>query len=52
MSQNKAPQVVARVIDGLRGAGGDATADWMEEHSLPRARAKAELLDGIRTRQP
>lgn len=51
MSQNKAPQVVAQVIEGLRGAGDLATADWMERHSLPRARAKADLLAGIRGRQ-
>ncbi|MFT4109487.1 FMN-binding negative transcriptional regulator [Propionicimonas sp.] len=52
MSQNKSPQVVGQVIHGLREAGSRATADWMEEHSLPRARAKADLLDGIRTRRP
>lgn len=51
MSQNKAPQVVGQVIDGLRGAGGTATADWMEQNSLPRALAKADLLAGIRGRQ-
>lgn len=48
MSQNKTPQVIEQVIDGLRGAGGDATADWMEEYSLPRAQAKADLLAGLR----
>ena len=51
MSQNKTPQVVGQVIDGLRSAGGEATADWMAEHSLPRAQAKAELLAGLRTRR-
>ncbi len=48
MSQNKAPEVVGRVIDGLRAAGGHDTADWMAEHALPRAQAKADLLAGIR----
>ena len=50
MSQNKTPDVVGRVIEGLRDRGGDATADWMQEHSLPRAREKADLLAGIRQR--
>lgn len=48
MSQNKTPEVVGQVIAGLREAGGARTADWMEEHSLPRARAKADLLAGLR----
>ncbi len=48
MSQNKTPTVVGQVIDGLRGTGGDDTADWLAEHSLPRARAKADLLAGLR----
>jgi transcriptional regulator len=48
MSQNKTPTVVEQVIDGLEGSGGSATADWMRQHSLPRARAKAEMLDGLR----
>ena len=51
MSQNKTPQVIGQVIDGLRQSGGTATADWMEQHSLPRAIAKADLLAGIRGRQ-
>nr|WP_300149468.1 FMN-binding negative transcriptional regulator [Propionicimonas sp.] len=48
MSQNKTPEVVSQVIAGLRDAGGEATADWMAEHSLPRAQAKADLLAGLR----
>lgn len=51
MSQNKTPDAVAQVIDGLRAGGGEATAEWMAEHSLPRATAKAELLAGIRDRR-
>lgn len=50
MSQNKTPQVVGQVIDGLRETGGEETADWMAQHSLPRAEAKAELLAGLRQR--
>ncbi len=50
MSQNKSPEVIEQVIDGLEGAGGEETADWMREHSLPRAQAKADLLAGIRQR--
>ncbi len=50
MSQNKTPVAIGQVIDGLRTGGGDATANWMAEHSLPRARAKADLLAGIRDR--
>jgi transcriptional regulator len=51
MSQNKTPAAVAQVIDGLRASGGEATAEWMAEHSLPRAQAKADLLAGIRDRR-
>jgi len=51
MSQNKTPAAVGQVIDGLRSSGGEATADWMAEHSLPRAKAKADLLAGIRERR-
>ena len=52
MSQNKEPVVVGQVIAGLQGSGGEATADWMAEHSLPRAQAKADLLAGIRAHRP
>ncbi len=51
MSQNKTPAAVGQVIDGLRAGGGEASADWMAEHSLPRAQAKADLLAGIRARR-
>jgi transcriptional regulator len=51
MSQNKTPAAVAQVIDGLRASGGEATAEWMAENSLPRAKAKADLLAGIRDRR-
>jgi transcriptional regulator len=51
MSQNKTPAAISQVIDGLRDSGGAATAEWMAEHSLPRAQAKADLLAGIRDRR-
>lgn len=50
MSQNKTPEVIGQVIDGLEATGGEATAEWLRTHSLPRAQAKADLLDGIRAR--
>ena len=52
MSQNKEPIIVGQVVAGLHSSGGEATADWMTEHSLPRAQAKADLLAGIRNRSP
>lgn len=52
MSQNKSPQVISQVIERLQETGGTHTADWMTANSLPRAQAKAELLDGIRARRP
>ncbi len=52
MSQNKMPDDVRGIIDGLRGSDGgeDAvvTATWMAEHSLPAAEARAALLDDVR----
>lgn len=50
MSQNKSPEVIGQVIEGLDSTGDEATADWMRTHSLPRAEAKADLLAGIRSR--
>lgn len=48
MSQNKAPDDVAGVIDGLRSEAGDdqavLTATWMQEHSIPAAQRRAALL--------
>lgn len=51
MSQNKPPEVIEQVIDGLRESGGDETAEWMAEVSLPRAEAKAAKLAAIRSGQ-
>jgi transcriptional regulator len=52
MSQNKMPDDVRGIIDGLRSSAGDedavVTATWMAEHSLPAAQARAELLDDVR----
>ncbi len=48
MSQNKSPEVIEQVIAGLAEAGSVEASEWMRENSLPRARAKAELLAGIR----
>jgi transcriptional regulator len=51
MSQNKMPDEVAGVIDGLRtDVGGDQavlTATWMRQHSLPAAERRADLLDDL-----
>lgn len=51
MSQNKAPEVIGQVIEGLRETGDGGVSDWMSAHSLPRAQAKAELLVGLRKAQ-
>jgi transcriptional regulator len=48
MNQNKSPEVIEQVIDGLAQAGNAEAAEWMRQHSLPRARAKAEMLAGLR----
>jgi transcriptional regulator len=50
MSQNKAPEVIEAVIEGLENSGSSATAGWMRDNSLPRALAKADLLAGLRRR--
>ncbi|HSO02967.1 MAG TPA: FMN-binding negative transcriptional regulator [Candidatus Limnocylindrales bacterium] len=51
MSQNKRPQDVRGIVDGLRTEAGDGpatlTASWMERHSVPAADARAALLDEI-----
>ena len=39
------------MIAGLREVGGAGSAEWMQQHSLPRAVAKENLLAGIRGRQ-
>jgi transcriptional regulator len=48
MSQNKMPDDVAGMVDGLRhevgGERAEATADWMQENSLPAAQRRAALL--------
>jgi transcriptional regulator len=47
MSQNKAPADVVGIVDGLRDEadlGAGAAAAWMQEHSLPAAQRRADLL--------
>jgi transcriptional regulator len=55
MSQNKRPEDVRGVVEGLIGAGDDSavlTASWMEQNSLPAAQRRASLLDEVaRTRR-
>ncbi len=46
MSQNKTPDAVAQVIDGLRAAGGEATADWMAEHSPAESNSEGGAARG------
>lgn len=48
LSQNKAPGDVEGVIAGLLGAGEDELAAEIAAVSLPHARARAELVDGVR----
>lgn len=48
MSQNRTPEVIGQVIKGLRETGPSPVADWMSEHSLPRAEEKAAKLSAIR----
>ncbi len=52
MSQNKLPADVEGIIGGLRGEGsGDRdavlTAAWMQEHSLPAAQHRAQILADV-----
>jgi transcriptional regulator len=53
MSQNKAPDDVLGIIDGLRtDASDDAamqTAAWMEQQSLPAAQQRAATLEALAT---
>ena len=49
MSQNKAPDDVTGIVSGLISRGdadpdAEATAAWMQEHSLPAAQRRADLL--------
>lgn len=48
MNQNKSPEIVQQVIDGFTASGNLDAANWMREYALPRAVAKAKLVDGIR----
>ena len=52
MGQNKSPEDIQGIVAGLRRHGGGddavATADWMEQHSLPAAQRRADLLADLR----
>jgi transcriptional regulator len=50
MNQNKSPEIVQQVIDGFEATGNTAAASWMRENALPRALARAELVNDIRQR--
>ena len=51
MSQNKRPEDVRGIVDGLRMEAGDAgalvTASWMERHSVPAANRRAALIERV-----
>jgi transcriptional regulator len=55
MSQNKSPDDVRGIIEGLHGASdgdrADATAEWMQQHSLPAAERRADLLADLAMRR-
>ena len=57
MSQNKRPEDVRGIVDGLRGAPSDdagavLTASWMAQHSGPAADRRAALLDQVARSRP
>jgi transcriptional regulator len=51
MSQNKRPEDVRGIVDGLRAEAGDdsavLTASWMEANSVPAAQRRAALLEQV-----
>jgi len=51
MSQNKRPEDVRGIVDGLRADAGDdlavLTADWMEQNSVPAADRRSALLERV-----
>lgn len=51
MSQNKRPEDVRGIVDGLLGdSSGDAaaqTASWMQQHSVPAAERRSALLEKV-----
>jgi transcriptional regulator len=55
MSQNKQPDDVRGIIEGLAGLGDDPmaqqTADWMARESLPAAQRRALLLEDLVVRR-
>lgn len=48
LNQNRTPEDIADVIDGLRDVGSDALAAEMEEVSLPHAEARHQLMADVR----
>lgn len=53
MSQNKGPEDVRGIVDGLRSDAGDEaallTAQWIAEHSVPAADRRYALMDELRS---
>lgn len=53
MSQNKSPEDVRGIVDGLRSDAGDdaamLTASWIAEHSVPAAVRRYALMDEVRS---
>lgn len=50
LSQNKSPEVLQGIIDGLRQSGHGEDAALLLEKSMPHALAREELLRGLRVR--
>lgn len=50
MGQNRTPADLEVLVAHRRGLGDDAGAAYLEQVSLPAARARAELLERVRTR--
>ena len=51
LSQNRMPEDVLGVIDGLRGAGAEGTADLVAEFALPAAERRAALIADVAGRR-
>ncbi len=53
MSQNKSPEDVRGIVEGLRSDAGDdaalLTASWIAEHSVPAAERRYALMDELRS---
>lgn len=51
MAQNRTPADLEALVTRLRTAGDDEGADFLEEVSLPAARAREALVEGVRRRR-